>query len=1082
MTRPHAPEELGPSLPRELVLASAGTGKTYTLSGRIISLLAAGAPPDTLLASTFTRKAAGEILNRVLARLADASLSRDAAETLALETRVPGIHPPPRPEPEFFLGLLQRLVRQLHRLSIGTLDSFFIRVARGFGPDLGLPPSWAIVDEPGAQRLEGEALQGILAGSSREEMVELVRIAMRGDWGRGVHGRLLNHLQSLRDLLHQAQDPQASDLWGPRGPIPSPTSPQEREAVEARLAVAPLPRTKAGEPHAHFVRATDSARTALLAGDWEAFCGKGPAAKLLHGETIFQRKEIPQDLTRALRDGIALAARDVRRTLAAQARALESLTRAFDEALSRLQRAQGSFRFQDITFLLGGADPVGARPDVWYRLDQQARHLLLDEFQDTALGQWEALRPLAEELLSGHLEDRSATVVADPKQSIYGWRGADPLLVRRVGRDFSFSERTLERSFRSSDPVLELVNRVFGRIQENPVWGEVQESRLQAGIWAHEFPTHQAARELPGYVRILAGPVDESMARSDRPRMMAWAADRVTELSREAPHASIGVLVRQNSTVARLIMELRDRGVAASEEGATALEDSPAVSTFLALLELADHPGNSICAYQVRQSPLARLFQEGPEELDRWAEMVAVQVRRALQEEGYGRVLTAWAQEMGARGSVSQRDLQRLLQLTELAFRWDRRATLRPGDFVRFARWERMEAPSDARVRVMTIHQAKGLEFDQVVLPELDMPLTRGRGGHGGVFPLRDPNTGRVIRILPRLPREIQPLVPELDEAVRQDAASELRDALGVLYVALTRARNSLHLFMAEDPNPVPGKLPRTFAGLIRGALGLESTPSRADQLLLEIGDRDWFGRAGMVRRGGGEGEPAPGATRQGMEEGPVPRPILVRRGARRRNLRHRTPSSLAGGEQVDLAALLSLEREEDRQRGSLVHGWLQGLTWIEEWDPDPETLLIQGRSLAPGLGPPRMREHMDLLRKWLEQKEIRARLSISAYPPGSVVHTEYPFALSLGGEFYTGQMDRVVMVGGQGATDTAEVLDYKTDGVPTGDEEALARKVREYAPQLRLYQRALSRILNLREDRVRASLIFLAPGRVVEL
>ena len=67
---------------RELVLASAGSGKTYHLSSRIIGLLAAGTPPNEILASTFTRKAAGEILERVLVRLAEGASDPEKAQAL----------------------------------------------------------------------------------------------------------------------------------------------------------------------------------------------------------------------------------------------------------------------------------------------------------------------------------------------------------------------------------------------------------------------------------------------------------------------------------------------------------------------------------------------------------------------------------------------------------------------------------------------------------------------------------------------------------------------------------------------------------------------------------------------------------------------------------------------------------------------------------------------------------------------------------------------------------------------------------------------------------------------------------------
>ena len=77
-----------PSYPRELVLASAGSGKTYRLSSRIIGLLAVGAPPGSILASTFTRKAAGEILERVLVRLAEGASDPEKARELGRDAHL----------------------------------------------------------------------------------------------------------------------------------------------------------------------------------------------------------------------------------------------------------------------------------------------------------------------------------------------------------------------------------------------------------------------------------------------------------------------------------------------------------------------------------------------------------------------------------------------------------------------------------------------------------------------------------------------------------------------------------------------------------------------------------------------------------------------------------------------------------------------------------------------------------------------------------------------------------------------------------------------------------------------------------
>src|SRR5690606_22163370 len=157
-----------PALPRELVLASAGTGKTFRISSRIIGLLAAGEAPDAIFASTFTRAAAGEILDRVLQRLARAALDSQAAAELSAHASLgDGPHRPFTPED--WLGLLARVTRDLHRLNISTLDAFFVRTASTFADEIGLPPGWGIADRAVADGVLAEALDDLLARSDTDE-------------------------------------------------------------------------------------------------------------------------------------------------------------------------------------------------------------------------------------------------------------------------------------------------------------------------------------------------------------------------------------------------------------------------------------------------------------------------------------------------------------------------------------------------------------------------------------------------------------------------------------------------------------------------------------------------------------------------------------------------------------------------------------------------------------------------------------------------------------------------------------------------------------------------------------------------
>ena len=153
---------VGKSIPTEtagvfeniVIRASAGTGKTFQLSNRYLNLLVSGVDCQEILATTFTKKGAGEILDRIIQRLSRAALSTEHASRLQSELGVPL-------DQDRAAQVLQKLLRNLHRLEIGTLDSFFNRVARVFSLELGLPPAWDIVDEQQIQMLSRRTIHDL---------------------------------------------------------------------------------------------------------------------------------------------------------------------------------------------------------------------------------------------------------------------------------------------------------------------------------------------------------------------------------------------------------------------------------------------------------------------------------------------------------------------------------------------------------------------------------------------------------------------------------------------------------------------------------------------------------------------------------------------------------------------------------------------------------------------------------------------------------------------------------------------------------------------------------------------------------
>ena len=178
--------------PHQLILASAGTGKTYNLVVHLVGLLLRGVPPEKILATTFTRKAAGEILERVIGHLVEAiTQEKKLAE---LQAELPDVDT----SEEACRRLLARLTRSLDQLKVKTLDAFFVSIAKVYALDLGLPPDWKIVDEVDAHELKSEAIARLLSGEEQDEWVELLRQLQRAA-GRRVHEAMFDTVGRFGD-------------------------------------------------------------------------------------------------------------------------------------------------------------------------------------------------------------------------------------------------------------------------------------------------------------------------------------------------------------------------------------------------------------------------------------------------------------------------------------------------------------------------------------------------------------------------------------------------------------------------------------------------------------------------------------------------------------------------------------------------------------------------------------------------------------------------------------------------------------------------------------------------------------------
>ncbi len=181
----------------------------------------------------------------------------------------------------------------------------------------------------------------------------------------------------------------------------------------------------------------------------------------------------------------------------------------FDQHFTALRRSRQAMLFSDLSYKLARELPAlgpEVMTEVYFRLDGRVNHLLIDEFQDTSLNQWQVLAPMVEEVAAQGETDRSAFIVGDTKQSIYSWRGGCAELFDDVEAQLKacgLETESLNESYRSSPIVLDAVNMVFGSLQSNAA---LVDDAVAAKRWGAQFQDHVSAarvRDLPGHVRLM---------------------------------------------------------------------------------------------------------------------------------------------------------------------------------------------------------------------------------------------------------------------------------------------------------------------------------------------------------------------------------------------------------------------------------------------------------------------------------------------------------------------------------------------------------------------------------------------------
>ncbi|MFM1821990.1 MAG: ATP-dependent helicase/nuclease subunit [Planctomycetota bacterium] len=853
---------------RTVVIANAGSGKTWTLANTILRWalddLRAERPVrlDELLAVTFTRKAAAEILERVLRHAALGVLEgRERADFSTVLGEA---------DPEMYARVLDALVEAMPNLAIGTIDGYFSRVARGAPIELGLAAGWTIGETAELLRQQQAVVARLVAadrtpgragtlrtlalldqGAPRASVVDNIGRLVGASSalpGAGAGDGLLGHYRASVDALAEGERFEDLVSWRwieeiaacegvlPTGedadPMPPALDDAQLHAIVDRIdrvvADGGLPTTARGDKvSAHWRSGVTKLREHLLAVDLEELAKSKVLRAALTGETYSKVPPTPE-ISAALQPLAALLRAFALRRASWCMRAAREVLPTLDRLLADAQLASGLYAFGDIGRAVARAARGGVldAPTLLAATGSRIGALALDEAQDTSVEQYDAFAPILDPIFGTGGDGGRFLLVGDPKQSIYGWRGGTPGLIdafRRARAAQLSDSPPLARSFRSSALLMHFVNQVFGNLERTldalgdpelraPLDGradgalqrigasELLHGRLSDPVAAAAcdwtFTPHSAGRVLPGGVAFYAAGGE---SQGERKRALALATARIVAAIRaRRPESTVAVIVRSNAEVADVVAQLRQLGIDASDEGRSTLLDSPAVTGLLALLRLADDPGDRISHFLASRGPIARLSGLSPLESDPESRTSAAKFSRGLLAEvadtgiqSTVRRLVGLLLEM----DPSPRDAKRLSQLAALADLSDEPVPARLRDFIRRVEEDRSSAASDAKVKVMTVHRSKGLEFDEVVLPSIEAKWGEVRAPWSAV---RDAADGAPVLVGPLLGAGMREWMPELELLRRDEHHRRLLDDLSGFYVALTRAKRAVHLVFSR--------------------------------------------------------------------------------------------------------------------------------------------------------------------------------------------------------------------------------------------------------------------------------------------
>ena len=984
--------------------ASAGSGKTYSLTERFVQFLLSDKIPKNhlrnILAITFSNNAAKEMKERILSWLKDIYFGdpdkiEDLFEILSLKKE----HLPSKAG-----AAIDEILKNYTEFQVKTIDSFMTSIYKASAIDLGYSPDFEIVMAPenimayafnrflrrvreGTQEAEFlERLLDIILRSKREEAaylwdpskdfleetVELyyklsgiVKDAKITDGEKEIESikkEIRDAAESLNGFIEKSglQKSGRSSFYDILKMVRNNNFP---DLIDKGLISIPVNKPKKADENPWYEK---------ISGQWDLLGHQIKKYIGLHATTYY---------TPYLKT-----------------------YEAFKDILEEVKKREGTIFINDINKKLSDYLDHEIVPDVYFRIGEMIYHYLIDEFQDTSPIQWSNLFPLIENSLS---QGGSLFAVGDTKQAIYGFRNADYGIMKGLESKNPFSSahhnvKELEINYRSLEGVVDFSKEFFKKVVANHE--KYRDPASRSGLIGYDQRVKEDHKG-SGYVEVI-----KCEKSDDDPPEKRKIQDLIKELAQRGySYSDVAILAYRNENVVNITTWLNEIEVPFISYSSLDIRTRKLTAEIVALLTFLDSPPDDLSfagfvlgdifrkalernrkRFELKElhefffrnrknAPLYKTFQK------EFPELWEVYFEELFKSTGYlplydlvceiYRLYRAFDHFRGEEAT--------LIKILEVIKNFEGEGRNNPGDFLKYASDEEagesdwtIDVPAGINaVKVMTIHKAKGLGFPVAIVLMYEETIRWSR------YILDEETDG--VNLL-RINKKISEASDFLQEKYEEERHKDLVNKLNTLYVGFTRAEDELYV------------------------IGVQGKRNQFPIDLLQTADSPIGSKKAPRPR-------PPGPTQEDLKLYYHPDPIKLH---------------FAADQELNL---------EERLRGEFIHRVLYFIDALNEnTESELERIIKRVNDELKADYP--VGEMKKNLMQFMELEEIRPYFIDK---PGRTIKREQDFS-DPGGSLF--RMDRVVM-----DKDQIVVIDYKT-----GTEK---RAEKEYMSQLRSYIRILKEI-----------------------